>query len=103
MSNKSSLPRQMVKEVVDNISQSSFEDSVADVVKFLNALIDQYGNKVFLEYGQFESYCDSYSYNVCIYRPETDEEYAVRVDTNNRSVKDRILRLEKELAALKGV
>jgi hypothetical protein len=81
------------------ISPYDFDTKVVDVIRQLNELVDEHGPDVYLDWepDNWEQYDTSPTprYVVKIDRPETDEEYNVRMEKTAQILKQQ---KEKDLA-----
>ncbi len=91
MADKSIPSRKIVSQSMRcEISTSLMEGKVVDIVDMLTDLMDKYGNDITLKYGQHDMYDDAYSYLVYRNRPETDEEYIIRIGNEAQMAADQL-------------
>lgn len=69
------VPRKNVIEVVDQLSVSSLSLSAFALMEKMKELIAIYGDSVSLGVDDEGCYSGYYTYNICIQREQTDEEY----------------------------
>ena len=79
MSNASKPKRIKVSKRVYEFGEWTIKDSLGNVQKFINELVDQYGPTATIQ-RSYEEYDDSISYGVFVDREENDVEYAKRCE-----------------------
>jgi len=94
------IKRNMIVEVVGNISVSDLSNNAVDIIIKMQELILTYGETVFLDVDSYGCYSGFYEYNVCIHREQTDDEYnhmlaeiESRTNVKNKKEVQRIINL----------
>lgn len=72
------IERKMVRKVVEHGQVTDFEGTVSGIIEKMQALRNEHGNDVFIHLCD-DSYSGYYSFDVCVERPQTDEEYNLMV------------------------
>lgn len=111
------IPRKNVVEVVDQLSVSNLSLSAFALIEKMKELIAIHGDSVSLDIEDEGCYSGYYTYNVCIQREQTDEEYCAMLvkmeKTEQKNNQNEVKRLvakslsgknltKKELAFLKS-
>ena len=96
------MEKARVEVVVGNMSGYDFDGAINKVIDRLVNLRVQHGPDLVLQYGEWDLYDDSKSFNLVKVRLETDEEFASRCEKESEIKKARIQSLEAELVRLRG-
>ncbi len=88
--------KKVVKANIGTIYSNDFEKSLGELKEFVNKLIEKHGVDAYLDYDQHDPYSDDYSFRIRIERPETEEEYKIRVE-KEYAVQENIEKRERAL------
>lgn len=92
--------RQKVSVDLENWSPYELEGSILELQKRINETIEQYGEDVYLDWGQHDRWDDSYSFAVIMKRDETEDEMNARLTQHKLTKAAREKAEREQLAAL---
>lgn len=93
-------PKRKIFQKLDNFGCYTFDGKVENVITELQEMVNQYGPDITLDYGQHNSYDDSYSYNLNLQREETDAEYATRMEHDAQYRAGQLIALKRQAEQL---